>query len=241
MELSLAVGAFVVLRVEDELYHDAAIDGGLQALGDRQIAEFVEASEERVAGLRLIDEPEKRLVEVAAQPLQRFKTLLRRLQIVRLFVAEAALIGLAAGNAAVEEDIVLKLRKERLSPDHDLHRRRAAVDVLRLAFQRIEEILVSPVRLCREVVPDETLHRVIVGRDDRFFVRLRDDACEDLHAMDEIALAFRGVAALDRETEQAFRIGILVIDGKRDGVDTGDRENAISFNFLGNETHDAPP
>ena len=161
----LLVGGGVVLGVEDQLDVDAAVERGLQAFGGRQIAKFVETSEQRVARPCRVDEPEQGVVEIAAQPLQRFELPGFGLEVVRPLVAEAALIGLAAGDPAIEEDVVGERRIERLGAHADRDRRGASIEVFRPAPDRMEDVVVAAVGLGGEIVPDEALHRVVEGRD----------------------------------------------------------------------------
>ena len=241
MDDTLLVGGGVVLGVEDQLDVDAAVERGLQAFGGRQIAKFVETSEQRVARPCRVDEPEQGVVEIAAQPLQRFELPGFGLEVVRPLVAEAALIGLAAGDPAIEEDVVGERRIERLGAHADRDRRGASIEVFRPAPDRMEDVVVAAVGLGGEIVPDEALHRVVEGRDGGLGHGVRQHAGEGLHAVDEVPFVLGRVDALDGEAEQAGRIGLAKIDGEGDRVDPADRKDAVAADRLGSKVHGPLP
>ena len=95
--------------------------GVLQRLGHGLVAELVEAAEQRVALLGVVDEFQDGVVELAAQPFLR-RGLLAPLSWLGLLVAELARVGLAAGDAAIEEDVVLVAGEQRLGLHADRHR-----------------------------------------------------------------------------------------------------------------------
>src|SRR3954469_10651451 len=110
-----------------------------------------------------------------------------------------------------------------------------------VSLERVEEVLVVAVGLGREVVPHETLHRLIERGRRRQLVRVRNDALEDFHPVDEVALVLRRVVSLDREAEQARRVGVAEVDGEGDGIDTRHGVRAIAPDFPRFEAHGREP
>ena len=121
LHLAVLVLGLVVLGIDDQPDVDAAIERFLQRLGHGLVAELVEAAEQRVARGSVGDELQDGLVELAAQPFLRLG-LLGALELAGLLVAELARVGLAAGDAAIEEDVVLEGREQRLGLHADRHR-----------------------------------------------------------------------------------------------------------------------
>ncbi|MBK6395782.1 MAG: hypothetical protein IPF73_14740 [Betaproteobacteria bacterium] len=74
---------------------------------------------------------------------------------------------------------------------------------------------------------------MVVGGDDGVGVRFRDHARKHLEPIHVVALALRRVDALDGEAQQVGRVGIGGVDGERDGVDAGDRENLVAADGRG--------
>src|SRR5262249_51765798 len=128
---------------------------------DRQVAELVEAAEERVAPVRMLDEREDGSVQVAREPLVGFGALLRR-QLVWPFIPVLERVRLTACDAAIEENDVGLLAVERLVT-HPEGNWSAAGDRTQLAgrpSQRREDVLIPLVVRRAEVIPHKTLQRV---------------------------------------------------------------------------------
>src|SRR5262249_35497301 len=102
----------------------------------------------------------------------------------------------------------------------------------------MENVFVDAIRLGREIVPHETLDRMIVGLDRCILVRLRDEGREDFKSKDVVSLVFRGVAPLDREPQQTFLVGIFGINTERDGIDAAYSEDGVPLNRLRSKPHD---
>jgi hypothetical protein len=70
---------------------------------------------------------------------------------------------------------------------------------------------------------------------------VRNNRREHLEAEDEVALLLGGIAALDRETEQALGVGIRRVDAERDRVRAAHGEHLISADLFRFETHEPTP
>src|SRR5262249_52021994 len=153
-----------------------------------QVAELVETAQQRVAFRRTVNELDNGFVEVAPEPAKRLVAFFLWRQLVGRHIVELARVGLAASDAAIEEHVVRLLGEERLGPNGDRNRRRATVDFLRLPLERMKEIFVGAIFLGGEVVPDETLYRLIERAHRLFTRRIRHDRTENLEAVHEVAL-----------------------------------------------------
>jgi hypothetical protein len=207
LHLAVLVPGLVVLGIDDQLDVDAAIERFFQGLGHGLVAEFVETAEQRVARASVGDELQDRVVELAAQPFLR-SGLLGALELAGLLVAELTGVGLAAGDAAIEEDVVLQGREQRLGLHADRHRRAAAVELLGRALERVEDVLVLVVGLGGEVVPHEALHRMARGLHLGLLVGLGNERGKDLEAEGVEILLGRGIAALDGKAQQTLGTGL---------------------------------
>ena len=223
--LPLVARVLVDLEVDDELHVHALVDGLLELVEHRSVGELVEASADRIAGPGGSDEPQHRVVEVAAEPGEGLLALpLGRLP-VGSEVAEPQGIPLAGGDAAIEEHVV-RAAVERLGLDVDLDDGPRAIEVLRRPRQRMEHVGVRTPRPAREVVPDEALDRMLERGDDRRCGRRGHHAGEHLEPAHEEALVPGRVDPLDGEAEQA-RPGCRVrVDAEGDRVRARDREDA---------------
>ncbi len=149
---------------------------------------------------------------------------LRLRKLARFPVAELAGVRLAAGDAAVEEDVVIVLGEQRFGLDGDGHRRRAAVERRRRAAQRVEEELIPGVGIGREVVPHQALDRVVPRRHARLRVRGGDDRLENLEAAHFAprAAVFR---PLHGKSEQPLLRRVGSLDRERNRVGSSHREH----------------
>jgi hypothetical protein len=198
--------------------------------------ELVEAAEQSVTALGFVDEAVEPLVERATQPLPRLRLLRDRCQLVRTLVAELSRVGLTARHAAVEEDIVGRGAEEPLG----LHRDRdrvAVMEILRRPLHGVEAVFVDTVLFAREIVPHEALHRVVVRRDERLLIRLRNHRLEDLEAVDPVGLVRGWIDAIDREPEQTLRVGGRAVDREGRDVRARDRVDGVPVDRCGLETH----
>jgi hypothetical protein len=236
----LLVGRFVDLGVHDDAHVDALVDRFLELVRHRRVAELVEAAAQGVAFPGLPDEAQQGLVEVAAEPLQGFLALFGR-QLVRLQVAIFHGVRLTAGDAAIEEDVVLERAEQRLRVHAELDRWRAAVEVLGRALDGEEGVLVVAAGLGGEVVPDEALHGVLPGRATRIPARVRHHRAEHLEARHDVALVLLRVEALDGEAQQPLARPRVRHDAEGHGVDASHREHLIPAGFLRLESQGSPP
>ena len=237
VERAVLVGMLVHLRVDDELNVHPVVDGLLERVDDRIVAKLVEAAQQAIAGLRVRDELQQRVVQVAAQPIERFLPLRGGCQKVRPLIAEAPLVRLTARDAAIEEHVVRRVREERLGAHLDRDRRRAAIDVLGLPLQGMKPVRVGVGGLGGEVVPDEALDRMIPGAHHHVLGRHRNHRPEHLEAVHEVLLAGRRIDALDREAQEPGGIRAGRFDGERDRVDAADRVDDVAVRRLRSKAH----
>jgi len=213
---ALLVDRAVVLRVDDDLHIDAAVDRRLQRVERGRVAELVEAAAQRVALLRCVDEAKHRVVEVAAEPSPRFRGLVRG-QLIGFLVLELASVRLAARDAAIEVDIAFEVAEERLGVDPDLDRIQRN-ECARLSLHRNERVAVMRARLRGEVIPYETLDGMVPGRHAGRLVRVGDQRFEDLEPRDGLGLTLR-VRTFDGEPEETLPRRRGRADAEGHGVD----------------------
>jgi hypothetical protein len=219
---------------------DPLVDRLLELLRHRGITELIEAAAQGVALLGLPDELQQGLVEIATEPLERFLPFVRR-ELVRLQVAVFDRVRLAAGDAPVEEDVVLVQAEQGLRVDPDLDRRRAAVEVLGRSLDGVEGVFVVAVGLGGEVVPDKALHRVLPGRATRLRARVGDYRAEHLESRHEVALVLFGIEALHGEAQQPLARRRARDDAEGHGVDSGHGEDLVSIRLFRLESQGSPP
>jgi hypothetical protein len=239
VQVAILVDVLVHLRVDDDLQ---AFDSGprtRQLLDDRRVMEFVETAQQRIVRARVLNETDDRIVEVARQPVERGLLLGGRGLFVRRQVVELELVRLAARDPAIEEDVVVVGRVQRLGADLDRNRRGRPIEVLRLSAQRLERIDVVLARLRGEVVPDETLYGMIVRAHQQVLLRVRHDRPEHLEARHRIVLVRLRIESIDRESKQPLLRRGRGLDAERDGVDARDREQLEAADRRGFETHRA--
>jgi hypothetical protein len=169
--------------------------------------------------------------------LQRGLTLLPG-QVVRRGIVELVLVGLAAGDAAIEEDVVLERREQRLGRDRDGYGR-AALLVLGFAADRIEQVFVFLAWLAGEIAPEEILDRVLGRLDPSLLVRMGNERFEYLEARQEVALLGDRVDSFDGESEQPLLGRGRRVDSEGDGVRAGHGKDLQSVFFRRLEAHDA--
>ncbi len=97
---------------------------------------------------------------------------------------------------------------------------------------RMKEIFVRAIFLCGEVVPNETLYRLVESAHRLFTRRIRHNRRETLEAVHEVALTFFDVASFDRKTTQPVGIRILCIDAERHGINTAHSVDLITPDFF---------
>ncbi|MBA3417433.1 MAG: hypothetical protein H0U09_01825 [Geodermatophilaceae bacterium] len=116
MDDALTVGPPVDLGIDDDPDVHSSIDRRFELCGNRLIAELVEASQELVAAGATADEPHNGVVEIPAQPLERF-LVLGRLEPVDRRVSEPSHVRLAARHTPVEEHVMLQCTEQRFGAD----------------------------------------------------------------------------------------------------------------------------
>jgi hypothetical protein len=239
VEFAVLVCVLVDLGVDDDaqLLYFRARRG--ECLDDRLVVKLVEATQQRVllAGAR--DELLDRFVEVTREKVERLLPFRRRFQIFDFCVPETPFVGLAAGDATIEEHIVIVFGKQRLGLHCDHDRLRAVVEVLGLAAQRLECVFVLAIRLGREVVPQKTLHRMLGGAHLQMGRGLGNDRFEHLEPRHGEPFVQRGVEALHRKAEEALLRGGRRLDAERNGVHSRDRKHPETADLVRLEPHGA--
>ena len=200
------------------------------------IAELVEASPQGVALLGLADEAKDRLVQPVAEPVQRVIPFLP-FHLARLAIVELADIGLAAGDAAVEEHVVFALGVVCGLGPHGDFQRREPIEALRIALHGVEEIVVLVARLGGEVVPDEGLYGVIVRAHREVRPGIGYDLAEDLEAVHVVLLVLLFVAALDGEAQQPLGVGFAGVDAEGNRVHAAHGVDGVTVLGLRFESH----
>ena len=232
MKFAVAVSRFIDLGIDDQLDVDAARRRSLEPVGYRSVAEFVEAAEQRIAGLGVVDEFEHRFVEFAAQPLQGFGPLFRRRLFVRREVVELSGIGLARGDAAIEEHVMLSPGEKPFSLYRDFDGFCRTVEVLGLPLERVEPVGVGAAGFAGEIVPNEALHRMVECRHRRVFGGRGQNGFENLEAVHEVTFILLRVFSFNCKAEKSLCIRSTKIDGKRNGIGTAYRKDTIAAYFL---------
>src|SRR5262249_1372329 len=141
--------------------------------------------------------------------------------------AEFPFERLAAGDAAIEEHVMRLVREQRLGPNSDPHRRRRSIELLWLSFEWMKDVLVLVARLCGEVIPEEALHGMIVRADDRFVVRLRNEASEHLEAGHGVRFVLGWIDTLHLEPEEPFLAFGGCVDAEGHGVRARHGEHGV--------------
>ena len=216
----------VVVLVGLGLVADRHVRAGVrrrrEGLADRQVAELVEHRAQLVVGRigagGAADEPRQRLEQTAREPDHLIGL---RLGLVGLDLAELARIGLRAGDAAVEVDVVAaspscaRLALLRLGRDLD-RRRRGVVELeqLRLAVHRHDLVAIGRRRLGGVVAPLEGLHRVLRGRHRRarreaFVLELESLDAAQVVALDDRAVASSSERSIAKPSRPSFLLPVL--------------------------------
>src|SRR6266511_528249 len=123
----------------------------------------------------------------------------------------------------------------------DRDRSRTAVEILGRALQGMKKVFVRAARLGCEVVPHETLDRLVECLHRRVLAGIGDDGRKHLEAKDEVSFVGLGIAAFDREPEHALGVRVLEVDAERDRVRSGDREDLIPIHLRRLEPHASSP
>src|SRR5262245_12207741 len=95
---------------------------------------------------------------------------------------------------------------------------RRVIEVLGLTPNRMEKIRVLPAGLACEVIPNETLNRVLECRNFGFLIEFGSDSFENLEALHEIFLVFLWVAAFYGKSEEACLCCCSCGDAKRNSI-----------------------
>src|SRR5262249_44180252 len=101
-----------------------------------------------------------------------------------------------------------------------------------LPLERMKEIFVGAIFLGGEVVPDETLYRLIERAHRLFTRRIRHDRTENLEAVHEVALTFLDVAPFDRKPKQAVGIRTPCVDAERHGINAAHSIDLITSDLV---------